>query len=463
MPPKRVIIVRTVFCILSLWTCWFLYQLARPGTDISAEMMSKFSRAVESSYESSRLVYAASVSVGLCAYYWIDLILPFVVDVASLIKTAVGPLWNLVSPLVFILTRHTVSFIQYLHETIALKYKIGVSLVIFVFFRVEKFSKIFMLNLIFFILIFDLAKPVIVNQVVRVGLFIVVPVILSCIEISRRTQSVRSLNLIVYLTLVPLMIAIESWSGFEAFTESKYAPFYFCPLWAGLVSLLMCLNTPIRLAGWGVEWLLEDLGIAAVVRKGFVPIAVRLSSKISTRYPSLQTIPDRVYGMRMKLVSFGLSLSSGGNGLSVSSLVRGRWSLFALIFTSIILIGYFAYTALTVFVSIAVWPWFFMESFKMMKLQIVSEYRSQLSFTLLFLGYEFFLVRSNFSIVAFFASMLHLPALLVFKVASGVLVGRLIDWIKPRLQTPLPSPTNRRSPQPSPTKVSPQPSTKKDD
>jgi hypothetical protein len=448
MPPKRVIIVRCVFILLCLWSCWFLYQLARPGTDIAGEMMAKFSRAIDSSYESSRLVYTATIAVALCAYNWIDLILPFVVDLASLIKTAIGPLWTLMSPLILWIARRTLAGIHYVNDTLPLKYKVGGSMIVFIFFRVARFSKIFILNLMFFIFTFDFTKMVLVNNMVRVVLFVLLPVVLSLVEISRRTQSVRSLNLIVYLTLLPLGVAIESWSGFEAFSQSKYALFYFCPLWAGLVSLLMCLNTPIRLAGWGVDWLLDDLGVSALIRKGLIPLIYRVSEKVVTKYPMLKNVPDKFASIQSKIVTIGLNLSTG-RGLSLSSLVRGRWTLVALVLISIIIIGYFAYTALTLFVSVAVWPWFFMESFKVMNLEISSEYRGQLSFTLLFLGYEFLLVRSNFVLVAFFASMLHLPALLVLKVASGILIGQFIDVIKPRFLV---------SPQPSP-----QPSPKKDD
>ena len=447
---KRALIVRTVFALLFLWTIWFCVQLARPGTDVASEMMQKFSRALDSSYDSTRAVYAAFFAVAISTYNWVDLVLPFVIDITSLVRTLTGPLWRFLAPILVWVSHHLFAAIRSVNDTVSLKYKLGGSMIIFVFIRVEKFAKVFLLNLIFFILIFDFTKPILIHPIVRIIFFVAIPVVLSLFEVSRQTtQSARLGNLILYLTILPVFIGMESISKFpKLLEESRYASVYVSPTWAGLISLLLCLGTPIRVTGWRFDWLIEDLGVSTIVHKGVIPLGSRLGQKLVDKYPSVARIPSSLSSVRSRIVSFGFENFSTTGGLSISSIVRGRWSLFAVIIISIILIGYFAYTALTLFVSIAVWPWFFMESLKVMKLEIVSEYRSHLSFILLFLSYEFFLVRSNFTVVTFFASMLHLPALLVLKIASGMLLGRAIDVVKSRATSPRPD----TSPEPSPKK-----------
>jgi hypothetical protein len=434
---SRVVLVRSIFIFALLWAVWFLFHFAKSGsTEIFSEMMAKFSRAIDSSYDSSRLVYSAVIALGLSTYNWVDLLLPFVIDVFSLLSVAIGPVWNLVSPLALFVSRHAISGIQAINQRVEWKYKMGSFVFLLFFFRVGKFFKVFLLNLLFFLFSFDLVKTILINAFVKLAVFVILPVGLAIRDIGETNSSFRTANLIGYLSFLPVLIYCD---GFAIPIDSMSAQFLLCPVWSATMSLILCINRKIRLTGIGLDGLLDDLGISVLVQRGMVPIGNRLVQTLVVKYPVVGQVPEMIASARSRIMTFGFNFSTGK--YNVSSLIRGKWSLVSLIVISLILVGYFAYTALTLFVSVAVWPWFFSESYKVLKYEVVSEYKSHLSFTLVFLIYEFFLVRSNFALVSFVASMLHLPALLMLKVLSSTLVGRLVKTV--RALSPAPSPVKK--------------------
>jgi len=402
-------------------------------------MMGKIQIAIDSSYGAAIALSTATTAVSNAVYHWIDVFLPFLIDIGTIVQRNAGPAWTLISPLVLWITGRLSLIGWWMHENIPLKFKLGFALIIFLFSRLEKFEKIFILNIIFFVFSFDFTGWLLSVSTVRAIVFVAVPLVFALLELLAASGRIisptnaskdRFGNLLIFFTISPIFWAFETSDIGKSFIYGPYGIAYLSVTWAGIVNFFLFLDSQLILVS--ADRLVDDLGITLVIQKGFIPVGRRIRRHYSeSQLPLIVKVRGIISLVNERVIKTGFRIATGENIISIMRLssAANKWSLITLGIVGVSVLGYFAYTTLKVIAGFAIWPWFFVESIKVISNRLKSEYRAQLSFTLLFLGFELFFVRNSNSLVSFVSGILHFPIIIVLKFAPIVIMNWIVDFL----------------------------------
>ena len=437
--------LRSLLFIIMTWTLWFIAKICFEGIlssnshlNVVSEMTEKILTATNSTLHAIRLSAALLKAVCFSLLHWGYVILPFAHDLIYISTTYIEPfvtskilipLSNWLYPVPILTWKYSLVAFRWFVLTVPVEYQISLifSFILLSTRRLDPLIKTQLMLCATLVFLFPHLRNILQNLVFQSCCFVLVPAVIALHAIAKDDcPSIRRANMLLYFTLLPIVIgtvkfieipsSILSLVGVSVAYSSLFSIFYWRDLpyfvhdFCKLVNNLGALSVPaLWLRARIIRPMLSD---AVAVLVGRYPQSASI-------FKNLRTIADM---SSLNVISITLLSRSTGFREKLFTVFKSV-TLLKLAFIGFICISiavYFLHVAVTNLIMYAIWPWWFRGAFKTIYYKRYEDLKDQLSFTLLFLTFEFINeYHRKTDLIGFLLSVIHIPLVLIFNVAPS--------------------------------------------
>lgn len=434
--------LRSLLFITVTWTFWliakiFLERISSSSSHLNvvSEMTEKISTATNSTLHAVRLSAALLKAVCFSFLYWGYVIVPFAHDIIYISTRYIEPfvtsrifipLSDWLYPVPVFTWKYSLVAFRWFVLTVPVEYQISLifSLILLSTRRLDPLLKTQLMLCATLVFWFPHLSDILQNLLFQSFCFVIVPAVIALHAITKQDcPSIRRANLLLYFILLPIVIGtmrfIEipnsilslvcvslAYSSLLSIVYWKDLP-YFVDDFLKLINNLGALSKPaLWLRSRVIQPMLSD---AAEVLEGRFP-------QLSSLFKNLSSIADM---SSLNVLSITLLSSSTGLRQKLFAVCKSvtllKIAIIAFICISIAV--YFLHVAVTNLLMFAIWPWWFRGAFKTIYYRRNEDLKDQLTFTLLFLAFEFInAFHRKTDVIGFLLSVVHIPLVVIFNI-----------------------------------------------
>jgi hypothetical protein len=416
---------------IAAWTVWFTVKILLGRFVLHQDVIGDISgRIALATRSSSELLLTAATFLRfllLTIFRWTDVFLPFIQDSLFVLRTylypftrerVVGPLLGWLSPVPLLIWRVWMRF----NETVPLEYRCALLCfgALALSKRLNPFVKSFFSVFLGILVTYRWISPLLALSSIKLAVFVILPASLVVHAVTDPRSNVspeRQSNILVYLSVAPVLILLESKLSFMSGPIINVA------------------STPAMYALFGswLFWIDNDhpsrVFRTIVNRAGFVPVLKPLFERIGfflrARFPILARMEEKWRSLSFNAVALS-ALTSENRGIVYKTIafLKSTPLLAVLCIAGIGVLGllYWVHSVASSVFIIGLWPWWTIDTVKVWLYDRKEDYRGQLAFSLLFVGLELFLIKQQTGFVPFVLNIFHLPIILVLKLMPLVII-----------------------------------------
>lgn len=413
--------------LIAAWNIWFACKVVFDGKDVYSVISARLGVALTSSQHFLLSTLSLLRLCALTGLAWMDVILPFVQDVLTLVREyiypfisrrVIGPVSHIFAPVPGFLLHQSLKAYRWINDNVPLEYKLVFIVLAFLATnrRIDKFLKLFVFAFLTTVFSHAWFARMYASVYVQVFVFAVIPSALAVDTILRSSRPpTRAGNLLVYSIVAPVLWIAISYVPLSA-SSTLIAH---CSTYGFTVPFLYMINQPNLL-----DLFTRFDRAFAPLRQLFlgivVPASTKAWNKLNDRFP-------QIAGVWLK----ASSLTPENAQSRIVSILWGNKSVFGRIFDMIksaplIVIGgvatlgllagiYYTYSSASRFAYYAVFPWWISESTRVIAYKRTEDFKVQLAFSLLFIGIEALICFNSFGLISFILNLVHIPLILLFR------------------------------------------------
>lgn len=203
--------------LVAAWNIWFACKVFLDGKDVYSVISARLGIALTSSQQFLLSTLALLRLFALTGLAWMDVILPFVQDVLTLIREyiypfisrrVIGPVSHILAPVPGFLLHHSLNAYRWINEHVPLEYKLLFIVLAFLATnrRIDTFLKIFVFAFLSTVFSHAWLARMYASLYVQVFVFAVIPSALAVDTIVRSSvPPTRAGNLLVYSIVAPVL------------------------------------------------------------------------------------------------------------------------------------------------------------------------------------------------------------------------------------------------------------------
>jgi len=444
--------LRFLLLVIVSWFIWFsgkvaLDRVSESGQNAYNEMAGRISTASNSSLSLLFQTSALFRALGLAILHWCYVVVPFVHDLTYISTTYVEPflrvrvilpLCALLYPVPMVLSHYASRGFFWLIQNVGLEYQISslLAVIIIATKRLDPVVKTHLILCATLLFLNSYLRNLLNNKKMELFSFVLVPTIIALHAVTSKTgNSNRIANMMIYFILFPFAVAsmpfLQKFHPILNLTCTSLA-------YSSLISMLYWRDT--RYLSEHFSKLTRSVSTisfpALWLRDKFVqPMKANISSIVKDRFPRLAVIFNKLSDLAdiSSINVLTVTLLSGNTGFTnkLLTILKSVTVLKLILFATVVLAVavYVLHVALTKLILYAVWPWWFHGAVKTVLFKRTEDFQGELSFTLLFLALEYSISSCSTELLCFLLSFLHVPLLLIFRVAPSVSVKGITNTV----------------------------------